>query len=65
VQFLHLGEVGLAPSIYFVVVSHNPAPWAERQQAEDLPLNLYIALWLDMAHGLAEKNRMSASNSLE
>ena len=30
-QFLHLGEAGLAASIYFVVVSSNLAPEAERQ----------------------------------
>jgi glutathione S-transferase len=30
-QFLHLGEAGLAASIYFVVVSLNLAPEAERQ----------------------------------
>jgi glutathione S-transferase len=30
-QFLHLGEAGLAASIYFVVVSRNLAPEAERQ----------------------------------
>jgi glutathione S-transferase len=30
-QFLHLGEAGLATSIYFVVVSRNLAPEAERQ----------------------------------
>jgi glutathione S-transferase len=30
-QFLHLGEAGLAASIYFVVVSQNLAPEAERQ----------------------------------
>ena len=30
-QFLHLGEAGLAASIYFVVVSRNLAPDAERQ----------------------------------
>jgi glutathione S-transferase len=30
-QFLHLGEAGLAASIYFVVVSRNLAPPAERQ----------------------------------
>ena len=30
-QFLHLGEAGLAASLYFVVVSHNLAPEAERQ----------------------------------
>lgn len=30
-QFLHLGEAGLAASIYFVVVSRNFAPEAERQ----------------------------------
>ena len=30
-QFLHLGEAGLAASIYFVVVSRNLAPAAERQ----------------------------------
>jgi glutathione S-transferase len=30
-QFLHLGEAGLAASIYFVVVSRNLAPGAERQ----------------------------------
>ena len=30
-QFLHLGEAGLAASIYFVVVSRNAAPEAERQ----------------------------------
>ena len=30
-QFLHLGEAGLAASIYFVVVSNNLAPEAERQ----------------------------------
>jgi glutathione S-transferase len=29
-QFLHLGEAGLAASIYFVVVSRNLAPAAER-----------------------------------
>jgi len=29
-QFLHLGEAGLAASIYFVVVSRNMAPEAER-----------------------------------
>jgi glutathione S-transferase len=29
-QFLHLGEAGLAASIYFVVVSRNFAPEAER-----------------------------------
>ncbi|WP_434426102.1 glutathione S-transferase family protein [Nannocystis pusilla] len=29
-QFLHLGEAGLAASIYFVVVSQNFAPEAER-----------------------------------
>jgi len=29
-QFLHLGEAGLAASIYFVVVSRNLAPEAER-----------------------------------
>jgi glutathione S-transferase len=29
-QFLHLGEAGLAASMYFVVVSHNLAPAAER-----------------------------------
>ena len=30
-QFLHLGEAGLAASIYFVVVSRNLAPEDERQ----------------------------------
>src|ERR1700704_2629137 len=30
-QFLHLGEAGLAASMYFVVVSRNLAPEAERQ----------------------------------
>jgi len=30
-QFLHLGEAGLAASVYFVVVSRNLAPEAERQ----------------------------------
>lgn len=30
-QFLHLGEAGLAASIYFVVVSRNFAPESERQ----------------------------------
>jgi glutathione S-transferase len=30
-QFLHLGEAGLAAPIYFVVVSRNLAPEAERQ----------------------------------
>jgi glutathione S-transferase len=30
-QFLHLGEAGLAASIYFVIVSLNLAPEAERQ----------------------------------
>ena len=30
-QFLHLGEAGLAASIYFVVVSRNLAPESERQ----------------------------------
>ena len=30
-QFLHLGEAGLAASIYFVVVSLNLAPEADRQ----------------------------------
>lgn len=30
-QFLHLGEAGLAASIYFVVLSRNLAPEAERQ----------------------------------
>jgi glutathione S-transferase len=30
-QFLHLGEAGLAVPIYFVVVSRNLAPEAERQ----------------------------------
>ena len=30
-QFLHLGEAGLAASIYFVVVSRNLAPETERQ----------------------------------
>jgi glutathione S-transferase len=30
-QFLHLGEAGLAASVYFVVVSRNLAPVAERQ----------------------------------
>jgi glutathione S-transferase len=30
-QFLHLGEAGLAASIYFVVVSRNLAPEAEWQ----------------------------------
>jgi glutathione S-transferase len=30
-QFLHLGEAGLAASIYFVVVSRKLAPEAERQ----------------------------------
>src|SRR4249920_2392419 len=30
-QFLHLGEAGLAASIYFVVVSRSLAPEAERQ----------------------------------
>lgn len=30
-QFLHLGEAGLAASIYFVVVSRNLAPQAERE----------------------------------
>jgi glutathione S-transferase len=30
-QFLHLGEAGLAASMYFVVVSKNLAPEAERQ----------------------------------
>lgn len=30
-QFLHLGEAGLATSMYFVVVSRNLAPEAERQ----------------------------------
>jgi glutathione S-transferase len=30
-QFLHLGEAGLAASIYFVVVSRNLAPEAERR----------------------------------
>ena len=30
-QFLHLGEAGLAASIYFVVVSRNLAPEAARQ----------------------------------
>jgi glutathione S-transferase len=29
-QFLHLGEAGLAASIYFVVVSRNMAPESER-----------------------------------
>jgi DNA-directed RNA polymerase subunit RPC12/RpoP len=29
-QFLHLGEAGLAASMYFVVVSRNLAPEAER-----------------------------------
>ena len=29
-QFLHLGEAGLAASVYFVVVSRNLAPEAER-----------------------------------
>src|SRR5437879_10988298 len=29
-QFLHLGEAGLAASLYFVVVSPNLAPAAER-----------------------------------
>ncbi len=29
-QFLHLGEAGLAASIYFVVVARNAAPEAER-----------------------------------
>jgi glutathione S-transferase len=30
-QFLHLGEAGLAASIYFVVVARNAAPEAERK----------------------------------
>jgi glutathione S-transferase len=30
-QFLHLGEAGLAASIYFVIVSRNLAPEPERQ----------------------------------
>ncbi|HEV2652350.1 MAG TPA: glutathione S-transferase family protein [Rhizomicrobium sp.] len=30
-QFLHLGEAGLAASIYFVVVARNMAPEAERR----------------------------------
>src|SRR5262245_13049488 len=30
-QFLHLGEAGLGASLYFVVVSRNLAPEAERQ----------------------------------
>jgi len=30
-QFLHLGEAGLAASIYFVIVSRNLAPEADRQ----------------------------------
>lgn len=30
-QFLHLGEAGLAASLYFVVVSRNLAPEAERR----------------------------------
>src|SRR5580692_9400582 len=30
-QFLHLGEAGLAASIYFVVGARNSAPEAERQ----------------------------------
>lgn len=30
-QFLHLGEAGLAASMYFVVVSRNLAPEAERE----------------------------------
>jgi glutathione S-transferase len=30
-QFLHLGEAGLTASLYFVVVSRNLAPEAERQ----------------------------------
>src|SRR6266481_5488141 len=30
-QFLHLGEAGLAASIYFVVVARNVAPEAERK----------------------------------
>jgi glutathione S-transferase len=30
-QFLHLGEAGLAASMYFVVVSRNLAPEAERR----------------------------------
>lgn len=30
-QFLHLGEAGLAASMYFVVLSRNLAPEAERQ----------------------------------
>ena len=34
-QFLHLGEAGLAASIYFVVVSRNLAteadPWSENE----------------------------------
>src|ERR1700704_4036262 len=30
-QFLHLGEAGLAASLYFVIVSRNLAPEAERQ----------------------------------
>jgi glutathione S-transferase len=30
-QFLHLGEAGLAAAIYFVIVSRNLAPEAERQ----------------------------------
>src|SRR5882762_5468322 len=30
-QFLHLGEAGLAASIYYVIVSRNLAPEAERQ----------------------------------
>ena len=30
-QFLHLGEAGLAASIYFVIVSRNLAPEGERQ----------------------------------
>ena len=32
-QFLHLGEAGLAASIYFVVVSRKLAPEAERQNS--------------------------------
>lgn len=30
-QFLHLGEAGLSASLYFVIVSRNLAPEAERQ----------------------------------
>jgi len=40
-QFLHLGEAGLAASMYFVVVSRNLAPEAERNWGASKALEVF------------------------